>query len=1258
MRIAVESNEWSEVTVARSCFVRPGSQRTIRLSCDLKDAKALLVGDGVSFCDVDGDGQLRATVVNRGDDPLCLLKGKKIAKCLDAGKVSLEEVEQAAAADGHAMSAGSNGDASKRAAEIYERVLEGSQGKSVLSTNKDKMILLFERFNDCFALSDFELGTTHLFKHEIEVADGTKPIAQPGRPVPLALHRPLKEMLELYRQMGVIKPSESAWSSPVVLVRKKDGSVRMCVDYRRLNKVIKLSQYPMPNINVMLQSLVGKKFFTTQKELTAFSALGGHWEFNVLPFGLSNAPGGFERAMEKIFEEDLAKTVFIYLDDILIATDTLEEHLQVVEKVLTNLREYNLRLKPKKCAFLKTETAFLGHVLSSEGLKTDAEKIEKILAYHVPLTPSDIRAFLGLCSYYRQFVRNFTLLSLPLRELLSSIQWQWTEKEQNAFDELKRRMSSTPVLAQPDIEAAISGSDHSSYGNEHPIAFASKSCSKAERNYAITDLEALALMFALNKFKHFLLGTHVIARTGHQPLVSLFKRRDLSGRAYRWALEIQEWNNLKIEYISGKKNVVADSLSRNVEVTKDDNTLATQIKSVVMSIQCDRTWLAKLQEEGWLKEVFQKPEDECSASLTEQDMFVQDGMLYKSFAGRKVLVVPQSETRSVFDRFHNGVFGGHAGWYKTTKMMEKYVYWPSLRQEVKKWIRKCFTCARHKKQRTAVPALKPIVSKRPYALVGIDVFSISPTSSGVQHVVTVIDHHSKFCAAYAVADKSAETIARVFWENWCLREGRMCSTLLSDRGGEFLNEIMQEVQKLTGVEQKFTVGHNPRENGVTERMNETLKGLLSKMSDGVSEWDQRLAYALFFYNSSPHSTTGESPFFLLHGTDANFPVCGIPSTAVSPYTVDLEGYKIELARGMKALHEVTTERIQKQAEAMKRYYDKAHNVEKTQFKLYDRVFVFNPNVSVDRESTKLSSPWEGPFRIVSLSDNSATLRFLGPQKLEKRVQLDYLRKIPHEVAEDEFYLYKPDKKQRDRRIPQGLEQSCNAHKYFKLDVMPVIQPPKSSFFKASTAVDLARGAAESESMTALDKEPFFLGTSSAVVELRLAEPTDDQIATAMLKMIYTCTERLDAFTDASHVPLQCSNTANPEKAARKVRIAERVRATLDGKSLNTEETIVVGGVSASRFADALGVSYKPASTSVELRSFLTSHFAATVKRVFVWMELPDSNVVAEVFISNIATEVQAAAAWSHVVFTIMPPPYNALRLEEFEAFLRHFNAAS
>ncbi|KAH7697125.1 gagpol and env protein precursor [Aphelenchoides avenae] len=513
----------------------------------------------------------------------------------------------------------------------------------------------------------------------------------------------------------------------------------MCVDCRKLNKVIKLSQYPMPNINVMLQSLVGKKFFSTcdlhtgywqipltpqAKELTAFSTMGGHWEFNVLPFGSSNAPGGFERAMESIFEEDLGKTVFIYLDDILIATKTLEEHLQVLEKVLTKLREYNLRLKPKKCAFLKTETAFLGHVISAEGLKTDAEKIEKLLAFPVPMNPTDMRSFLGLANYYRQFVRNFTLLSKPLRDILAASKWQWTEKEQHVFDELKRRMSSTPVLAQPDIEAAISGekpfilytdackdgvgavlNQVSSDGKEHPIAYASKSCSQAERNYAITDLEALALIFALDKFKYFLLGTHVVARTDHQPLVSLFKQSGLSNRAHRFALEIQEWNNLKIEYIPGTKNVVADALSRNVEQANSENTLTTQFKGVVMSIQSEPEWLDELKSEDWLKPTFDLSAEECEKALLEQKLLIDNGQLHKLLPdSRKILVVPQSRARAAFDQFHSGTLGGHIGWYKTVKMMEKYVFWPRMRHHIRKWIRKCFTCAQVNKQRKSCSA--------------------------------------------------------------------------------------------------------------------------------------------------------------------------------------------------------------------------------------------------------------------------------------------------------------------------------------------------------------------------------------------------------------------------------------------------------------------------------------------------------------------------------------------------------------------------
>ncbi|KAH7680253.1 hypothetical protein AAVH_41375 [Aphelenchoides avenae] len=297
--------------------------------------------------------------------------------------------------------------------------------------------------------------------------------------------------------------------------------------------------------------------------------------------------------------------------------------------------------------------------------------------------------------------------------------------------------------------------------------------------------------------------------------------------------------------------------------------------------------------------------------------------------------------------------------------------------------------------------------------------------------------------------------------------------------------------------------------------------------------------------------------------------------------------------------------------------------------------------------------------------------------------MDYLRKIPPEVAEDEFYLYKPDKKVGRPKGPTKVsaegakkgrpkskeiggtladyEMGCGNHRRFKLDVMPVTQPPTSVFWSASTPLELARGAAVAEAvnMTAVDKEQFYMGTSPAVLELRLAEPTNDQIVMAMLKMVEDCPERKQAFVEAQHAPFKCTTTADPKKAARKIRIAERVRATLDGnKSLQVEETIVAGGRNATRFAAALGKANKIAPTLAELRTFLSSHFASSVKRVFIWLDLPDKTVVPDVFISAFAEELKAAAAWEHVLFVVLPPPYAELRLTLFEVFMEHFNKVS
>ncbi|KAH7707759.1 gagpol and env protein precursor, partial [Aphelenchoides avenae] len=466
-----------------------------------------------------------------------------------------------------------------------------------------------------------------------------------------------------------------------------------------------------------------------------------------------------------------------------------------------------------------------------------------------------------------------------------------------------------------------------------------------------------------------------------------------------------------------------------------------------------------------------------------------------------------------------------------------------MRQDIRRWAKECFTCAHLNKKRISVPPLKPIIARQPYETVGIDVFSVAKTSSGNEHVVTVIDLHSKFCRAYAVADKSAPTIAKCLWEKWCLEECRKPASLLSDRGGEFVNDIVAEIAKVSGIDQQLTVGHNPRENGCTERMNQTLKALLMKMEDSSLEWDQRLPYALFYYNCCPHSTTGESPYFSLHGTDPTFVQFAKPSVTVSKYTVDDDSHKMNFARGMKALHELVSERIEREAAAMKAYYDQQHGVQKTSFQVSDRVFVYNPNIAVDRHSTKLTPQWEGPFRVLELSENSALVTYEIDGTL-----LDF-------------------------------SSVCPAHKSLKLSSVTSSMPSCAVLWTAKNVYDLAQGVqvAESLQLSPASRALFFANNSPLASTDSFAKPTEDTLVRVMAKLVSSCKERQSAFAAAAFKKLTCSPTARQPDL--KLIVAERTRAELDDKkSLRSDPVIVLGGHNAQGLSDVLGAVFVEAST--------------------------------------------------------------------------------
>jgi len=451
---------------------------------------------------------------------------------------------------------------------------------------------LINKYKEIFAEETNQLGRTNIVKHEIEVEPGARPLKQRFYKTGWTEKKFIKEEVERLLEEGIIQPSKSAWASPVVLVKKSDGKMRFCVDYRKLNEVTKKDAYPIPRIDEMLEALGGAKYFTTldlasgywqvemdpiSRDKTAFTTEHGIYEFNVMPFGLTNAPATFQRLMNQVLHSVLGNGVVVYLDDINIYTKTFEEHLKKLEEVLRLLKIAGLKIKPSKCKFIEKELTFLGHVVNQQGILPDPRKIDKVRDFPRPKTVTDIKSFLGLASYYRKFIKGFSEIAKPMNDLTrKGVPFKWKEKQEEAFKKLKQALISKPVLRYPEFDktfylytdgsglglgAVLAQKDENK--QDYVIAYASKGLTGSQPNYSATDLELLAVVWAINHFRHYLAYQHFIVVTDHSATQYLKKNpiKELRGRLARWMLHLQSFD-FNIEHRPGKQNRNADVLSR------------------------------------------------------------------------------------------------------------------------------------------------------------------------------------------------------------------------------------------------------------------------------------------------------------------------------------------------------------------------------------------------------------------------------------------------------------------------------------------------------------------------------------------------------------------------------------------------------------------------------------------------------------------------------------------------------------------------
>ena len=608
-------------------------------------------------------------------------------------------------------------------------------GAELKKDEKEMFYLLLTSFSDVLASSTTDLGRTDKLQHSIHTGDA-EPIRQPVRRISPHRREEVRTLLDEMLKNDVVEPSTSPWASPIVLVQKKDGSTRFCVDYQRVNSVTRKDAYPLPRIDATLDTLAGIQWFSTldllsgywqvkveeaDRPKTAFCTTEGLYQFKVMPFGLCNAPATFQRLMDLVLSGLQWSHCLVYMDDIIVLGRTFKEHLSNLQVVLQRLREAGLKLKPSKCSFFMHEIQYLGHVISRSGIAPDAAKIQKVATWPVPSSVKEVQQFLGMASYYRRFIENFAQVAKPLHRLTErTCTFQWTNECQVAFEDLRHRLSSAPILAHPDFNRPfILDTDASNFGigavlsqigednKEHVVAYGSRLLNKAERRYCVTRRELLAVVTFCRQFRPYLMCRHFVLRTDHGSLSWLQNIREPEGQLARWLEQLQELD-FKIVHRRGKKHTNADALSRrpcdqcgrnNHDQTNCEVTIATT--SVQPPQQGEP--IEKLRETqladpvlGPLlrgKETGHKPSamEVGNASRYTRRLLqiwdqlkVLDGILCRMYISphdpQEPLVaqqvIPRQLQEEVLKDLHEGVMGGHLGVDKTLARLQQRFYWP------------------------------------------------------------------------------------------------------------------------------------------------------------------------------------------------------------------------------------------------------------------------------------------------------------------------------------------------------------------------------------------------------------------------------------------------------------------------------------------------------------------------------------------------------------------------------------------------------
>ncbi|GJS11547.1 putative reverse transcriptase domain-containing protein [Tanacetum coccineum] len=701
------------------------------------------------------------------------------------------------------------------------------------------------------------------------------------------LSEQLKELLE----KGFIRPSSSPWGAPVLFVKKKDGSFRMCIDYRELNKLTVKNRYPLPRIDDLFDQLQGSSVYSkidlrsgyhqlrVREEdipITAFRTRYGHYEFQVMPFGLTNAPAVFMDLMNRVCKPYLDKFVIVFIDDILIYSKNKEEHEEHLKIILELLKKEKLYAKFSKCDFWLESVQFLGHVINKEGVHVDPAKIEAVKNWPVPKSPTEVRQFMGLAGYYRRFIEGFSLIAKPLTKLTQkNKRFEWGTDEDEAFQKLKQDLCTAPILALPEgpddfvvyCDASLKGYGAVLMQRDKVIAYASRQLKTHEENYTTHDLELGAVVFALRLWRHYLYGTKCVVYTDHKSLQYILDQKELNMRQRRW-IELLSDYDCEIRYHPGKANVVADALSRKVREKP------LRVRSLVMSTYTDLSErILKAQLEA-VKQENVKAEN-LGRLLKPIFKIHSDGIRY--FENRVWLPLFGGLRDLIMHESHKSKYSIHPGSDKMYQDLKKLYWWPNMKADIATYVSKCLTCAKVKveHQRPSGLLQQPEIPEWKWERITMDfVTGLPRTSSGYDSIWVIVDRLTK--SAHFLPMKktdSMEKLTRQYLKEVVCRHGVPLS-IISDRDSRFASGFWRSLQNALGTNLNMSTAYHPETDGQSERTIQTLEDMLRAcVIDFGGSWDRHLPLVEFSYNNSYHASIKAAPFEALYGRKCRSPVC-------------------------------------------------------------------------------------------------------------------------------------------------------------------------------------------------------------------------------------------------------------------------------------------------------------------------------------------------------------------------------------------------